>query len=307
VAYRKLEPISFEQWITKNFGSVLFRIFFKTYTEKVWGIPCDQIGVEWASQRIKGLNFTEIVRSALPGHGKSTAKSLVETFYYPVKGAGQMYERMADRVTGAGASIDLESSVEIIRHNGSEITEVLYQKQGKEVTVPVEYLFSSMPLTHFIKVLRPAPPKEILQAASELYYRDHITVNLNVRGRDLFPDNWIYVHSPEVKMARLANYNNFSKSMAASDQHSIISVEYFVFKNDDIWNLSDTELIELASKEMGIVGLLNPDHIEQAYVVRETESYPTYYLGHKHYYDLLKNYVEQFKNLQLIGRGGMYR
>ncbi len=305
---RSLDPKTFEKWITKHFGKKLYSIFFKTYTEKVWGIPCSKIGAEWASQRIRNLNFYEVVKTAIFGERGRKAKSLIDTFYYPKKGAGHFYERLARLLKKNGDRFLLDHEVTSINRSDNRITGIEYKdKNGKKSKGYIDYLFSSMPLTHFIEALSPKPSEVVLEAAKKLFYRDHITVNLLVNKSDLFPDNWIYVHSPEVKMARITNYNNFINNKTPNMKQSGISVEYFVFKNDALWNMTDMELIELAKKELEVAGLVNAEEVADGFVVRESESYPTYYLGHKKYFKILKDYVSRFENLQLIGRGGMYK
>lgn len=304
---RHLQPKTFEDWITKHFGRKLYEHFFKTYTEKVWGIPCGEIGSEWAAQRIKNLNFIEVVKTAIFGERARKSKSLINKFYYPAKGAGLCYEKMADYVRKHGVEINLQSHVTKIRHIGGKIVSLEYRRKGQMFALPVGYLFSSMPLTQFILALDPVPEKTVIEAAQKLIYRDHITVNLIIKKSSLFPDNWIYVHSPEVKMARITNYNNFSKKMIRSPQCSAISVEYFAFQKDDIWSMIDQDLINFAMREMSRLKLAEEEDLFDGFVIRETEAYPTYYLGHKKYFDILKDYTRQFSNLQLIGRGGMYR
>ncbi len=305
---KSVDPKTFEEWITKHFGKKLYSIFFKTYTEKVWGIPCSKIGAEWASQRIKNLNFYEVVKTAIFGERVRKAKSLMDTFYYPKKGAGYFYEKLAGLINRNTNAILLNSNVTIINCTDKHVSSIEYEKNGKKYVQPVVSLFSSMPITHFIAALRPRPPRSVLDAAKKLFYRDHITVNLLVNKTHLFPDNWIYVHSPEVKMARITNYNNFVEHLGSriKDQTGI-SVEYFVFKNDSLWRMTDRELIQLAKKELEITGLIQQKNVRDGFVVRESESYPIYYLGHKKYFDTLKKYVSRFENLQLIGRGGMYK
>lgn len=302
-----LRPKTFEDWITKHFGQKLYQHFFKTYTEKVWGIPCKEIGSEWAAQRIKNLNFIEVVKTAIFGEKARQSKSLIGKFYYPKKGSGSCYEKMADYVNKHSVRIDLQSQVTKIIHTRSKIISVEYTQKGQLFDLPVDYLFSSMPLRRFILSLDPIPSKIVIEAAKKLRYRDHITVNLIVKRASLFPDNWIYVHSPEVKMARITNYNNFSKEMIKDPRYSAISIEYFAFHEDDIWKMNDQDLISFAMEEMSRLKLTNEKDLFDGFVIRETEAYPTYYLGHKPYFDILKNYAEQFTNLQLIGRGGMYR
>lgn len=304
---RNLRPKTFEDWITKHFGKKLYRHFFKTYTEKVWGIPCSKIGSEWAAQRIKNLNFIEVVKTAIFGERTRKSKSLINKFYYPKKGAGHCYEKMAVYVRKYNVRINLQSQVTKIIHTRSQITSVEYTQKEQRVNLSVDYLFSSMPLTQFILSLDPAPDKIVIEAAKKLSYRDHITVNLIIKRPSLFADNWIYVHSSEVKMARITNYNNFSKEMVKNPRYSAVSVEYFTFQKDDIWRMNDQDLINFAMREISRLKFAKVEDLFDGFVIRETEAYPTYYLGHKPYFDILKNYAEQFTNLQLIGRGGMYR
>lgn len=303
---RNLQPKTFEEWIVKNFGRKLYEIFFKTYTEKVWGIPCNKIGAEWASQRIKNLNFVAMVKNVIIKNSSKKSKSLIEKFYYPIQGAGQLYFKIAKIIQERNGKIYTNSPVLSISHGNNKITSLKYKHHVHDKEIKVDHLFSSMPLTHFIFALNPKPPQGIINAAKKLYYRDHITVNLIIKRASIFPDNWIYVNSPDIKMARIANYNNFKEKPEKEDS-TAISVEYFVFKNDDIWKLKDSELIELAKKELAQIKLVSSDEVGEGFVVRETESYPTYYMGHLSHFNILKDYVSQFSNLQLIGRGGMYR
>lgn len=307
----KLKPSgegdSYEDWIVKKFGRKLYETFFKTYTEKVWGIPCREISAEWAAQRIKGLDILQVLKSALL-ISSSTPKSLVEEFDYPVYGAGQMYEAMAEEIEKGGVDILLDSSVISIQHLRHRIQSISVRSStGETYSIEAQQYFSSIPITQFFKMLTPIEHEGIIQAASDLYYRDHITVNLLVDGDNLFPDQWIYVHSPEVQMARLVNYNNFSKQMAGRKGKSALSVEYFVFQHESLWQMSDEDLKALACEELERLNLVKKERVDQAWVVRETESYPTYYLGFKEPYHILKKRMNQFDNLYPIGRGGLYK
>lgn len=312
IFYRFRQPKTFEDWIIKNFGRTLYEMFFKTYTEKVWGIPCDQIGAEWAAQRIKNLNFLEAARNAISkkNNSDSKVKSLVEKFYYPRHGAGQMHEVMATLIQKGGDKIHLKSRIKKIKHhNFTRIDSIIVTNEdNKQKTVPVDHLLSSMPITEFIDCLEPAPKKKIIDSSRALYYRDHLTVNLIIKQANLFADNWIYVHSPEVQMARIANYNNFSKDMLADKNSSAISVEYFVFQKDALWQMKDNDIINLAVDELIKMNLLNKkEDVSSGFVIRETESYPTYYMGHQEHFDAIKKFVKKFKNVELIGRGGQYK
>jgi protoporphyrinogen oxidase len=305
---RKPTPVTLEEWVTRKFGKRLYDIFFKTYTEKVWGIPCNEIGAEWAAQRIKSVDVIKTLRKAFFPNSMGTVKSFVERFHYPVLGAGQMYDAMSERVESRGARMILAANVVRINRKDDQITSVLIRTDDRAlVQITADQFFSSIPLTHFINMLEPAESPSIRDAAEALFYREHVTVNLLVAQTDLFPDQWIYIHSPDVRMARLTNYNNFSKAMVGLPNRSALSAEYFAFQTEDIWRLSDQEIQQVAAEELAHLGLVDPKAIDKCWVVRETESYPTYYLGFEEPYGLLRARMNEFRNLWPIGRGGMYK
>lgn len=304
---RGREPANFEEWVVGQFGKVLYEAFFKGYTEKVWGIPCHQVSKEWAGQRIRGLNLAEAIRGALGLGRRGAVRSLVEQFHYPRRGAGQMWETLARKIVDLGAELRLDTTVLGLHADGDRITEIVCSSNGDTWTMPVEFVFSSAPITAMTQALTPAPPSDVLQAARALYYRAHLTVNLVITGTDLFPDNWVYVHSPSVRMARVANYRNFSPAMSDGTGGTGVSVEYFCFSGDDLWVLPDDELIALAKRELAMVGLLPRGEVTDGFVVREADSYPAYYLGHQDQFRVLFEFFRRFRNLRLIGRAGMYR
>lgn len=305
---KKNKPITFEEWIVQKFGRKLYETFFKTYTEKVWGIPGNQIGAEWAAQRIKGLDVLGVLKNALlkGKHGK--IKTLVEEFYFPVLGAGQMYETMCEKLVSQGAELMLESRV--IRFNRQDNTvksiDVL-KGDGEEARINAKQFFSSVPLTHYFKMLNPAEPRQILDSAEMLRYRDHITVGLLIGRKEVFPDQWIYVHSPDVQIARISNYKNFSREMVKDENKTGLSVEYFAFMSDNLWNKTDESLSALAISDLEKMHLIRRGEVEGSWVIRETEAYPVYYLGFQDYYNLLKSRIDQFINFYSIGRAGMYK
>lgn len=304
----KREALTFEDWITDRFGRKLYDTFFKTYTEKVWGIPGHQIGAEWAAQRIKGLDIVKVLKGALLGGSGRTVKTLVDRFDYPVLGAGQMYEVMAEKTARAGVEYLLGASIVSINRANDRITSVdVRGGDGAPVRIQADHFFSSIPMTHFVRMLEPTESEKTTKAAEALYYREHVTVDLLVSGRSPFPDQWIYVHSPDVQMARIANYNNFSAAMTPSPDRTALSVEYFTFQHEELWKRPDGELVDLAGEEMSRLKLLSPGQIEGAWVVRESESYPTYYMGFQEPYEILKRRINEFQNLSAIGRGGMYK
>ena len=306
---RRSPADSFEDWVVSQFGRVVYEIFFKTYTEKVWGIPCRTIAAEWAGQRIKGLSLTTALLNSLKrGGGGAGVKSLVDQFDYPRRGAGQVYERLAEMAASRGAAMVLGTRVVGVHHDQSRVTAIeVEDSAGGRRRLPAEQVFSSIPLTELIQRLNPAPPAAVIEAARTLYYRDHVTVNLVVRRRRPFPDNWIYVHDPRVRMARIACYGNFSEDMLAGPGQDALSVEYFAFAHDDLWQMDDRRLIALAEQELEQVGLVKAAEIASAFVVRERDSYPVYYLGYRNNLDTVRAYLAQFGNLTPIGRGGMYR
>lgn len=299
------KPKSFEEWCIKNFGKKLYLMFFKNYTEKVWGIPCNKLHVKWAEQRIKNLSLTSIIINAIFRGRIPLARSLINTFYYPKGGAGSFYKRAVKKYK-LESSLRLNSTVSGILHDNNKIRSLEYITNNDKRLVKINYLFSSMPITHFILSLKPRPPQYVIDAANKMYYRDHITINLIVKNHRPFPDQWIYIHSSSVKMARITNYSNFNDDLK-SKKTIAISVEYFTFKKDVLWKKNDNQLLELAKNEVDKTGLVESADIVDGFVVRETESYPTYYLNYNKSFKILKHYVSSFTNVQLIGRGGMYK
>ncbi|MCX6640344.1 MAG: NAD(P)/FAD-dependent oxidoreductase [bacterium] len=301
------EPVNFEDWVVNQFGRQLFEIFFKTYTEKVWGIPCTQIGADWAGQRIKGLSLWTAVVDAVFKPKNKSIKTLVDEFVFPRLGAGMFYEQMAKAIEGNGGKILLGREAVNFRHEGGKVRSVIV-KDSNGATEEIEgsaFLVSS-PLTDGIQGFNPVPPNEVLEAARGLRYRAHVGVDIDVEGNP-FPDNWIYVHAREVVLARIANYRNFSKDMASNSSTSPLTVEYFCFKGDSIWKQSDEALIELAKVELQRMKVLKPEQVQFGFVVRNEKAYPVIELGYEKKMDMLKKYIATFDNFQPIGRCGMFK
>lgn len=298
------EPENFEDWIVAQFGRTLFEIFFKSYTEKVWGIPCDEIGKEWAGQRIKGLNLSEAIKGAFRRGKSDKVKSLIEEFYYPRRGAGELYDRMTAEIRSKGGEVRMGTTITRIETEDEKVSAFVTDTGER---IEVDHAFVSAPITMVAESLDPSPPDTVLEAARTLYYRSHITVNLIVDHESPFPDNWIYIHAPQLRMARVANYASFSMDMVARPGTCALTVEYFCFESDDLWNMDDGDLVRFATREMEEAGLLRSADVRKGFVVREGDSYPTYYLGHREHFDVLYEHVDGFGNLDLIGRAGMYR
>ncbi|HPC46365.1 MAG TPA: FAD-dependent oxidoreductase, partial [Candidatus Latescibacteria bacterium] len=314
VSYARAKMVSstedaktFEEWVSAQFGKKLYQTFFRTYTEKVWGIPCSEIGAEWAAQRIKGLDLLTVAKKAL-GLSRKNVKTLVDQFNYPTKGAGMMYTRMSEIVQERGHRLLLDTSVTRIVRDGDTVKALVVNNPTEgEIRIEADHFLTSMPITHFIRQIDPPAEPNVIDSAGMLYYRDHVTVNLVIDGADLFPDQWIYVHAPDVKMARLANYNNFSNEMPAKKNTTLVSVEYFTFQNDDVWGLSNSDLVALGTEEITRMGLIPKGSAQQGWVVRETESYPTYYMGYQQPFDTVRSALDRLTNCTPIGRGGMYK
>jgi protoporphyrinogen oxidase len=306
--FRK-DPASFEDWVTDNFGQVLYEAFFKHYTEKVWGIPCSDISVEWASQRIKGLNLPRAVLNALTMHKTSKIKTLVNTFLYPRNGSGMLYEKMVERACNNGCRHIACATVTGLERNNGEWTVIYNLKGSKSESISCQHVLSSMPLNELISMLSPPPPEDVRAAAFILTYRNHYCVNLQVRGHaNLFPDNWLYVHSPELSTARIANFANFSQALAGDRNLFPIAVEFFSTTGDGIDTAGNDRRIDLAISELKRLGLLKSSHkVEDAFVVFSKNAYPVIKVGYERSVARIRAYLKQLNGLQTMGRGGLFQ
>jgi len=296
---------SFADWITNRFGRRLFTIFFKGYTEKVWGMSCDDISADWAAQRIKGLSLTGAVREALfrrkPGDGE-IIKTLIDEFRYPRLGPGQMWEAAHQKVEAGGGRVHLGCRVDALRWgDGLEV------RAGDRVFAS-DHVISSMALRDLVEILDPAPPPEVLAAARALAYRDFLTVVLRVRERDVFPDNWIYIHDPSVKVGRLQNFKNWSPDMVSDPALSAIGMEYFCFEGDELWDSRDDALVELGRTELDRLGLVARASVIDGTVVRAPKAYPVYDDTYQASVETVRRWLaEAVPALQVVGRNGMHK
>jgi protoporphyrinogen oxidase len=293
---------SYEDWVSSRFGRRLFELFFKTYTEKVWGVETGELRAEWAAQRIADLSVWSALRAALPGRGERP-KSLIEEFRYPRLGPGQMWEEMARRVEQGGGEIRLGAPVEGIEHADGRAIAV---RAGGE-RVEVAAVISSIPLRTVAGVAEPAPPREVTDAAAGLRYRDFLTVALPIDGEPPFPDNWIYVHDPGARVGRIQNFRAWSPWMTPDPRRSCLGLEYFCFAGDDLWSSSDEELIELGRREVAALGLVDPRRVAGGHVVRVPKAYPIYDAEYAERVGQIRGWLEGFSNLQQIGRNGLHR
>jgi protoporphyrinogen oxidase len=310
--YARVRPpkdqTTFEGWTASRFGRRLYRIFFKTYTEKVWGVPADEIQADWAAQRIKDLSLAKAaIHALMPSREKGTVTSLIEQFHYPVLGPGMMWERLADIVTERGVKVLLETTVATVEHANGRATAVLTSVDGASTRYDADHVVSSMPLGQLVSSMRPAPPPEVLEAAASLRYRDFLTVALVVPADKAFPDNWIYVHAPDVRLGRIQNFGAWSPAMV-KDGWTCLGLEYFVFEGDDMWESDDGDLIALGKAELGKLGLVDPAVVEAGYVVRMPKAYPLYDDTYKANVEIMRTWIEEHApNVYPIGRNGMHR
>jgi protoporphyrinogen oxidase len=296
---------TFEQWVTNRFGRRLYRLFFKTYTEKVWGIPCSEIRAEWAAQRIKGLSLWTAVRNALVGVRE--VRSLINEFDYPALGPGMMWERFRDRIAARGGRLWMGADTVAVRHDGGRITGVTVRCDGVTHTRVCGRLLSCMPLDELIARLDPPPPEEVRAAARGLSYRDFILVGLILKRDGLFRDNWIYVHTPGVKVGRIQNFRNWSARMVPEPGKTSVGMEYFCTRGDALWETSDGDLIALARRELVALGLASESDVEDGVVIRQPKAYPIYDADYRAHLGVIRRYLDSFENLQTIGRNGMHR
>jgi protoporphyrinogen oxidase len=303
--------VSFEDWISNRFGRRLFNIFFKSYTEKVWGIPCDQISAEWAAQRIKGLSLRTALINMLLGerNGSSNGhiKTLIGEFEYPRFGPGMMWEAFQDHIEARGGKVELGTKVVGLAHGGSRVTQVIVEKGGQTTTHDASHVIATMPIRELLTSFLPALPRVAQDAANRLKYRDFITVALIVKQRDVFPDNWIYVHDPSVKVGRIQNFKNWSPEMVPDESMTCLGLEYFCTEGDELWMLTDEAFVDLASKEIASIGLIRPELIVDGKVVRVRKAYPVYDAGYLDALAVVRHHLGSLENLQLVGRNGTHK
>lgn len=301
------EEETFEQWVTNRFGKRLFETFFKSYTEKVWGIPCTELKAEWAAQRIKDLSLKTAI-TAMFLKPQETIKTLIEEFDYPRRGPGMLWTAVQDRINERGGEVKLNSNVVGIQREGQRITGVVVENgNGRTQTITGSSFISSMPVTQLLKWLDPPPPPHVLHAANQLSYRDFLTVCLIIKKPALFPDNWIYVHDPSVQVGRIQNFKNWSADMVPDQSTTSLGLEYFCNEGDEIWNMPDEELIALGKREIAKIGLALSEDVVDGAVFRVEKSYPVYDSDYASSLDVIKKYLATLENLQTIGRNGLHR
>jgi protoporphyrinogen oxidase len=303
------DPRSLRQWVTNQFGDRLFRMFFKTYTEKVWGTSTDEISADWAAQRIKGLDMWSLIKTTLLPRGRpkergQVIKTLIEEFRYPRLGPGQMWERVQKVLADGGQPVRLGRAVERIEWSDGKVTAVL---AGGEVFSGTDFV-STLPIRDLVEKLQPPAPEAVRRAAGSLNYRDFVTVALMIDRADVFPDNWIYIHEPGVQVGRLQNFKNWSPDMVPDPALTCIGLEYFCFEGDGLWESTDADLIALATRELAELGMVRPEEVLDGAVVRMPKAYPVYDDHYQRHLDVVREWQEaNLPNLHLAGRNGLHK
>ena len=319
---RRIENL--EEFFISRFGGELYRTFFKSYTEKVWGVPCREISAEWGAQRIKGLSITKTIQHVLKKifqkssdvRQKDTETSLIEQFLYPKLGPGQLWETVAEKVKSMGGLIVSGLSVEKLHVEGNQVVSVTAtDNSGNEQVFSGDYFFSTMPVKELVSGLDTDLPTNVCEVADNLQYRDFITVGLLVRRlrvkdkenpNRLLKDNWIYIQEPEVKAGRLQIFNNWSPYLVRDPDTVWIGVEYFCYDTDDMWKLPDAEMAKLAAKELEQIGIIDSSDVLDFTVVHMPKTYPAYFGAYERF-DEVRAYLDSFPNLFLVGRNGMHK
>jgi protoporphyrinogen oxidase len=296
---------TFEDFATQNFGNRIYDVFFRSYTEKVWGVPGSDIHSEWGAQRIKDFSFWKALLAALR-LTRSTPTTLIEEFHYPRLGPGQMWEAFEARVAEKGIPVHRHHRALSIHHDHNVVVEVTMQHDGQTVEVPVDAVLSSVALSELVLSLDPAPPQEIVEAAERLRYRSLCLVALVIDREEPFPDNWIYLHDPGIRAGRVQNFGAWSPDMVRPGK-TCLGVEYFCFEGDDLWELPDEDAVALATDEMSSIGLVDPADVIDGVKVRVPKAYPMYVGGYREDVAELRGYLAAFDNLKTFGRNGLHR
>ena len=303
------DETNLEQWVSNRFGKRLYTLFFKSYTEKVWGVPCTEIQAEWAAQRIKGLSFFSAAKAAFLGNKGNKIKSLIDKFNYPRYGPGQMWERMSEKITERGGEVRMNAPVSKINIREGQVVSVI--AGGQEI--PCSQVVSSLALRNTVGFADPALPAEIQDAAKGLRYRDFLTVGLVIEVDDVenepFPDNWIYIHEPDVTVGRIQNFRSWSPWMVPDPEvkETCIGLEYFCFEGDELWDMDDDKLVELGKRELAQLGLGDTGRVKTGFAVRVEKAYPMYDPDYDVRVGVIRDWLETIPNLVQVGRNGLHR
>ena len=293
----------FEGWVVSRFGRRLYEIFFKTYSEKLWGIPCSQLDADFAAQRIKNFSLGEALKAVLFTDKSKKHKTLVDEFAYPISGSGFVYEKMAAYILDHGGRIHFEKPVKRVLFEGDRAGGVQCVS-GEEFKA--NHVISSMPLTLLVQVIE-GVPERVMEACGQLTFRNTIIVYLQLDRSDLFPDNWLYVHDSALKTGRITNFRNWLPGLYGNERSTIVAMEYWCYARDDIWHLEDEKLVELAKAELAQTGLDRGAAVLDGCVKRIPRCYPVYKKGYKRHLETIREYLQQLNGLDVIGRYGAFK
>jgi predicted dehydrogenase/protoporphyrinogen oxidase len=303
--HRRSDAETFEEWVTSRFGRRLYEAFFRSYTEKVWGIPGTEIRSLWAAQRIKNFSLGKAMLSLL-GLRREHVTTLIEEFRYPRLGPGQMWEAFAAHAEDTGVEIRLNHRCVSVKHSEGRAESVVLRQNGDVFEYPVDSVISSIPLSELVLSLDPPPPAEVQEAAKKLRYRDLALVALMSTEEEPFPDNWIYLHDPETRAGRVQNFGAWSEDMVKPGM-TCLGVEYFCFQGDDIWEMSDADAVELATSELARIGLIDPSKVVDGVKVLVPRAYPMYDANFEEAVATIRSYLGGFQNVETCGRNGLHR
>lgn len=304
---KKTQEITFEDWVTNRFGERLFKHFFKSYTEKLWGISVKELGADWAAQRMKDLSLWQLLKTFIYKR-EGQIKSLIEKFNYPKYGPGMFYDKVAEEIKKNGGEIILKTELVKIIHNNGRIKKIIAQKKDGEILEIIgENFISSAPLNEMLKSLEPSISEDIKNLVNKMRFRSFFDACLIINKKDIFPDNWIYVHEPEVKLLRVQNFKNWSPFMSLDENKTPIGAEYTIWETDELWQMPTEKIIDLAKSELEQIGLVEQNLCSDGLVIKNKHAYPVYHLGYKKDLEQIFSYLKQFKNFQTIGRSGLYR
>ncbi len=297
----KVDESKFDSWVTNRFGTRLYEIFFKSYTEKLWGIKCSELDADFAAQRIKKLSLFEAIKGSLLGNQKNKHRTLVDEFAYPKLGAGDVYNRISNKFIAVGGILELNTKVSEVNLLGNQV-EIRVIDQRPEV---FDHVISTMPLTQLVHKI--GAPLHVIERTNELKFRNTILVYLKVGGGNPFPDQWIYVHAENLLTGRITNFRNWTESINKDKTANIICLEYWCYDSDELWQREDEKLIELATNELYATNLVSSDSIEEGFVQRVPKCYPVYSSGYRQILDPIQNYLREIKSITPIGRYGSFK
>lgn len=304
---RPFDVVSMEDAYIDQFGPTLYELFFQRYSEKVWGLSCDQMSGDWVTQRSKGMSLLTAVKDAVvPSKGKVV--SLIDEFMYPKYGFGRLSERMADGIAAMGNTVRLGAGVTKVHRQGNRVTGVTLESEGREEFVEATNFISSIPLTVLAKIMEPAAPADVLAAADQLTFRNIVTVNVMLKRRQVTPDTWLYVHDRNILFGRFHEPKNWSPAMVPSDDLTSLVVEYFCSPGDEIWNMTEEEFVRKTVDHLADdLQFIDRSEVIDGFIVRAPRAYPAYVIGYEEPLERIKAFIDEFENLQIIGRYGTFR